>query len=220
MGGIHMAEQRKKEEVFTSPKGVLKFGSISKPSDRYKPEGEYQVRMLLDPNDAATIELVEKLTKDHAAGLAAAKKAEPKKKFNDMGTDNMFKPDTDKDGAETGKGLLFTFKAKASGVKKDKTPWQFKPAVFDSKGKPLAPDVLIYSGSVVKVAYSIRHTAMPTGAFYTSLSLKAVQVITLGQGGRDASSYGFTDEDGFESDDDTTGVADGEQGAPAGGEDF
>jgi hypothetical protein len=187
--------KRPKEVILTSPKGIAKWAKLNKPDTKFKPEGEYSITLLLDPEDAATIEFVEGLKKAHEVGYGAAKKAEPKKKFQLM--DIKVKDDTDKDGAPTGK-LAVSFNCKAAGKRKDGSVWSYRPAVLDAKGKPVPADVLVYGGSVVKVAYSIRHTAMPTGSFYTTFNLKAVQVIVLkSQSDRDAAFYGFKEEEGY-----------------------
>jgi hypothetical protein len=193
-----MSEQKKKEEVFTSPKGIAKYPHLTKPQTQIQGKAvkpTYAVTLLLDPNDEASVALVDKIKAAHAAGYAAAKKANPKKKYNDMGVVNMLSDDTDKDGEPTGK-LAVKFKTAAGGTRKDGSTWTFKPALFDSKGQGLPADAPVYGGSVIKVAYSIRHTAMETGAFYTTLNLKAVQGITIVSSyQRDAGAYGFGNED-------------------------
>lgn len=192
--------------------------------------------LTLDPTLQSTIDLIARLTKAHDEAFIAAQKAEPKKTFIKMPM--AIKPDSKKVKGPTPEedvdvltGLVaIRFKAKASGIrKKDKSKWTFKPALFDSATppKPLPADVLIFGGSVIKVSYVIKHTPMPTGSFYTSFSLKAVQVIDLkALGARDASEYGFTGEaDGFDSnegDEGETSGGDGPAPQPAGegGEDF
>lgn len=189
-----MAEKKEKYPIYISPKGVAKWAhlSVAQTMVGEKPvDPNFNVTVLLDPNDATTIEFVEKITKAHSEGLAAAKKAEPKKKLKDEGIGNMIQDDTNKDGEPTGKTAI-KFKHKASGVRRDKTEWSFRPALFDGAGVPLAPGTVVYGGSVLQVAYGIKHTVMPTGSFYTSLQLQAVMVSVLKSGfDRDASSYGF-----------------------------
>lgn len=187
--------KRPKEIILTSPKGIAKWAKLNKPDTKFKPEGEYSITLLLDPEDAATIEFAVSLKKAHEDGFSAAKKAEPKKRFKLE--EIKVKDDTDKEGTPTGK-LAVSFGCKAAGTRKDGSKWALRPAVLDAKGKPVPADVLVYSGSVVKVAYSIRHTAMPTGSFYTTFNLKAVQVIVLkSQSDRDAAYYGFQEEEGY-----------------------
>lgn len=206
-----MAEQKKKEEVYTTPKGVAKYPHLTVPQTLIGDktvEPTFNVSLLLDPNDAATIALIEKIETAHKKGLAEAKAKNPKKKYIDQGTDNMFKDETTKDGEPTGK-VVFKFKAKAQGKRKDGSEWSFRPALFDAKGAALPKDAAIFGGSVIKVGYSIRHAAMETGSFYTSLSLKAVQGIVIkSEYVKDASEFGFVSEDGED--------AFGEQTASAG----
>ena len=140
---MEYTKKREKEIILTSPKGIAKWAKLNKPDTKFKPEGEYSITLLLDPEDAATIEFVDSLKKAHEVGFGAAKKAEPKKKFQLM--DIKVKDDTDKEGTPTGK-LSVSFNCKAAGTRKDSTKWTFRPAVLDAKGKPLPAHVLIYHG--------------------------------------------------------------------------
>ena len=197
------AKKKEKEIILTTPKGIAKWAKLNKPDTKFKADGEYSITLLLDPEDAATIEFVDGLKKANEVGFGAATKADPKKKYTKMGM--KIKDDTDKDGTPTGK-LAVSFACKAAGTRKDGSAWAYRPAVLDAKGKPVPADVLIYGGSVVKIAYSIRHTAMPTGSFYTSFNLKAVQVIVLkSQSDRDAAYYGFQEEEGYGSAEEQSG---------------
>lgn len=195
--------EKKKVERFATPKGIAKFPHLTKPQttvDKKPVTPNYNVTLLLDPNDAATVALVEKITVAHAKGFEAAKAAEvasakasgkKPKTLIDMGITNMIKDDTDKEGKPTGQ-LAVKFKAKAEGERRDKTKWYFKPALLDSRGQGLPADAAIFGGSVIQVSYSIRHTAMPTGSFYTSLQLEAVLGhVIKSEYTRSASEYGF-----------------------------
>ncbi len=209
-----MAEQKPKEVILTTPRGVAKWPNLTVPQREMKMDGvtkpvtpNYSITLLLDPNDDTTVKLVADLNKAHEEGFAAAKAKTPKLKLTLMSI--KAGEETDKDGTPTGK-IAIGFKCKAEGVKKDGTPWTFRPAIKDAKGNPVPKDVLIYSGSVVKVAYTIRHTAMATGLFYTTFNLKAVQVLVLkNQSDRDAAFYGFQEEEGYGSE---TAEGDGTQG--------
>jgi hypothetical protein len=198
-----MAE-KKKYPIYTSPKGVAKYVNLNNPQTSININGEakpvdpnYSVTLLVDPSDATTIEFVETIMKMHTDALAAERKANPKKKYKDEGIVNMISDETDKDGSPTGKTAL-KFKHKASGERRDKSVWTYKPALFDAAGKPLPSGVVIFGGSVLKVAYGVKHTPMPTGSFYTSLQLQAVQVLDLkSEYVKEASAYGFSSEEGY-----------------------
>lgn len=199
-----MGEDKKKYQIYTSPKGVAKWANLNTPQTQIgrgvnaKPvDPNYSVTLLFDSNDPAYGAFQETIIKLHAAALQEAKDADKKKKFKDEGLGSIFGEDTNKDGEPTGK-VYAKFKHKAQGTRKDKSVWTYKPALFDASGKPLATGVVVYGGSVLKVAYGIKHTPMPTGAFYTSLQLQAVQVLELkSEYVKEASSYGFTSEEGY-----------------------
>ena len=193
-----MAEEKKKLQQYNTPKGIAKWATLGKPDTKYKKEGEYRVTLLLTPQEAKPIqELIDK-------GIEEAKamwKADPKLKGKKIKeADVPYGMDLDKEGNETGK-VKFTFKAKASGTRKDGTAWTFRPMVFDAKGGKVPSNVSIFGGSIVRVSYEIYPWATVAAGAGVSLRMKAVQVIelkTLGE--RDASAYGFGEEEGYVSD--------------------
>ena len=200
-----MAE-KKKVEILHSPKGVAKWVNVREPQRSIKTaEGvkpvnpNYSVTLLLDPAIEDTTKFIQSLRDANDAGFSAANKANPKQKLQKM--DMKVEDEQDKDGNLTGK-LAIRFKCKAEGVRKDGTAWTNRPGVLDAKGNHIPKDVLIYGGSVIKVAFDIKHTAMPTGAFYTSFNLQAIRVYVLkSQSDRDAAFYGFaSEEEGYEVD--------------------
>ena len=87
------------------------------------------------------------------------------------------------------------FKCKASGITKTGQAWTQKPKVFDSKGTPLAKDILVWGGTTMKVAYEVIPYSNNMLGSGVSLRLKAVQVHELvSGGGASADSYGFKEE--------------------------
>ncbi len=218
-----MAEtvKRKPEDEFISPKGKAKWAKLNKPDTKFNPLGTYSVELVLDPQDTETIKFVAQIEAAHEAGFQAAQKADPKKKFTKQAV--KIKPETNKDGEPTGMTIV-SFACKASGVrKKDNSTWTYRPRLFDSSRpnpKPLPNDLVIFGGSIIKVCYSIRHTPMPTGLFYSSLNLKAVKVLDLkSASSREASEYGFEDEEGFEVES-TENTESFEKASVNGGDDF
>ncbi len=87
---------------------------------------------------------------------------------------------------------------KMKGTKKVKgKEVEVHPTILDAGKKPVTE--LIYGGSLVKVAYYIQYTIMPTGT-YLSVKLKGVQVIEhVGPGGETSCEDSFGVEEGFQS---------------------
>lgn len=196
-----MADKPKK---FITPKGVAVFPWLNKADTKWKPEGEYRVKLRLSEEAAAP--LIEQLQPLLDASVAEAlknpkRKAMPAKKFEALITP-LYTEVVDEDGNPTG-DLEFNFKRTASGVsKKTGKAWSIKPDLFDAKGKQLPADVAVYGGSLVKVSFEVMpyDTAKAVGI---KLSLAGVQVIKLVEGGgRSADSYGFGDESDDEDADD------------------
>lgn len=189
----------KKERLpeYRTPKGIVKWANVMTPQTEIKKDGQtkpvepnYNITLLYDPNDEAVLKLMALIEGLHATAYAEAVKGSKKKLIN-TGLTNCFFDDTTKEGEPTGK-IAFKFKAKAGGIKRDKTPWSFKPPVFDRTGKPLPAGTVVYGGSQAQVVFVVKHNAMDTGMFYTSLSLQGTLVSVLKSAfERDAASFGF-----------------------------
>jgi len=107
----------------------------------------------------------------------------------------------DKETEEPTGQYEFRFKTAASGVNKKGERWERTVPIFDAKGKPVKNLKEIWSGTVGKVAYSVSpYFVAGSGAAGITLYLEAVQIIELNAGGgRSASEFGFSEEDGFDS---------------------
>lgn len=211
-----MANSKPKAPKITTPKGTFKFPRLNEPDTKFKADGEYSVKLILDGEQAE--KLIKKLQPyyDEAvkAGEAAYKKLPVKtRKQNDFKTVPFYHPVYDDDTEEETGDYEFTFKMKASGEnKKTGKRWTMKPVVFDAKGVPLKKVPNVWGGTVGKVSFSIPYMQDDNEApgFFTvgvgaglSLRLEAVQIIELvsGGGSRNAKDYGFGEEDGFSADD-------------------
>ena len=200
-----MSEDIKKRVTRTTTEGVAKFCHLNKPNNKFKVEGEYSVQFVQSPEEAKP--LIQMIDEAMALSLAEAKKDNPKIKSIKK-ADPPYKADTDQDGNESG-NIMVRFKAAASGLRKtDKSPWTFKPALFDAKLKPLPASVQVWGGSVVKVGFQLSPFYTAKVGAGVSMRLQAVQVLELKTGaGRDGASFGFTaEEDGYS----------GEESAPVG----
>lgn len=202
-----MAKQPKKE-IFISPKGVAIYPYLSKPDTKFKEEGEYRVKLRVPAADAA--KLVKQIDAEMENArkqekLLEAKKKNPKAKIPE---NTPYKDAVDDEGEETGE-IEFTFAASASGVsKKTGKPWERTIALWDAKRKPFKGD--IWGGSVLKVAFTVGTYFINAKVGYgVKLYLESAQVLELVQGGnRSADSYGFSEEDGYESTDEASDDSD------------
>jgi hypothetical protein len=195
--------QPKKNPTFTSPKGTFKFPKLIEPDTKFKAEGEYSVKLVVDLNAPGVGELLDKLDDAAAESLANAK-ANAKNKAEEKKWETKYLPyarlEDEETGEETGEVEL-KFTMKASGVsKKTGKPWTRKPALFDAKGAPIKGEVAIGGGTVGKLSYQIiPYAPTTTVGASVKLALEAVQILELRSfGEQSASSYGFGAEEGYE----------------------
>lgn len=198
----------------TTPKGVAIWPRLNAPDTKYKAEGRYTAKIAIDGDDPALealkeqvyalrdekleevkAEITEKLTKQGKKGLiaktiAALELADPFTAEEDGET-----------GEETGR-VLINAGMNASGVYKSgpKTgkQWKRKPDIFTATGTKLENPPAIGSGSVLKLAVELfPYYAASDKSVGVSFRLNAVQLLTLVSfGERDASAYGFGEEEG------------------------
>ena len=212
-----------KREYLASPKGRALYPKLKDPDTKFKPEGEYSVKLLLSEAEAAPIlEMCQRLQQaafdeEFEKQQAAKPKMSASKIREGIKLAELpVKPQTDPEtGEETG-DFVATFKMKASGItKKTGKPWSRRPALFDAKNKPLNPQkVDVWSGSVLKIIYTVSPFCTALGAG-VSLRLEAVQVIELRSGGaQDAAGYGLTEEEDGYCYEDSGGDDSGDSGSP------
>lgn len=190
-----------KSKPETSPAGIAGWTCINKPSTKFKPDGEYSIKLLLPPDLAGP--LLEKF-KTAAEEAKAEFMKKDAKKANLIAKFDLSVPGSDEldaDSNPTG-NTAFQFKQTALIKPKDtkKDPFEVKIGIFDAKGKPLPSEVIVGRGSRVKVAYEVIPFCMAaTKKVGVSLRLKAVQVLELVKysGGGSADDYGFGEEDGY-----------------------
>lgn len=219
-----MTEKKKfeKKPTFTTPPGRFKYPRLNEPDTKFKAEGEYSVSLVFEPDAPGVQAMIDMADKGAAEILAETKKAEstPAKAKKWESKYLPYKMEVDDEEEETG-NIEFKFTMKASGVsKKTGKPWKRKPAVFDSKGKPLPADVNVWGGTIGKIAYQvIPYAPTPQVGASVKFALEAAKIIDLVSGGeKDAGAYGFgEEEDGYDApaaseQDDTDDNADDDQG--------
>lgn len=202
----------------TTPKGVLAFPFLNKPDTKFKADGEYRTKLRLGGEAAAELQKTIDAAYDAAvkqikAEMTAKGGAEAAKAKKIKLADKPYKPAVDKDGNETGE-TEFTFKQKAKITAKNGDVFEKKIDLFDAAKQRLSKDVLVYGGTVAKVAFEAWPFFTAQVGAGVTLRLCAVQVIELKTGGaRDADDYGFGEEgDGLPTDTSGEGNSEGEEG--------
>lgn len=211
-----MADDKVQTLKKNTPVGVAKWPKLTEPdygtAEYPKPEGEYSLKLVWDENDPRFIKFRDEMTpyleEAEAAGQAAfdALKKPQRDKLGSLKVNPLFTPVYDKDDNPTGQ-VEMKLTMKASGVVKkgprEGKKWSRSPALFDALGRPIKSKIEIWGGSDLICSFNFQrggYFIAGTGAAGLKLSLEAVQIITLRQGGeRSASDYGFgAHEDGFD----------------------
>lgn len=193
---------RTKSTKITTPFGIVKWASLTKPNDKFNPEGVYDCSVVFDTEDPAVQKMVNIINDAAAAARISESKEDPKKSaaISKYTLSPNLGPDTEEDGTEIPNTVVVKGKLKASGVRKsDGSPWTATVDLFDSLKQPLPKTAQIGRGSEVRMSLELSPFAMPaTKTAGISLRLNAVQVKKLVSYGRNAEGYGFDSvEDGF-----------------------
>jgi hypothetical protein len=182
-------KSRTKHEIIKA-KGVAKYCHLNEPNKKFDPEfGVYSCDLIIDKEQADAIK--QQLRPLYEQELRATQEANPGKGI----TQREF-PIEEVDG-----GFLIKAKIKAGGRRKDGEVYHMSIALYDSQGKHLDPEVKVWGGSTVNVAFRPRFWYTASMGFGVTFDLQAVQVLQLGEGGVSsiaASAFGFTtEEEGF-----------------------
>lgn len=178
--------------TMSTPVGVLGFAHLAKPDTKFKAEGEYSAKLVLDEETDGAF--LAKLRDLYEAEFAKAVAENPKKKLKrcDLIKDVV---DRDTDDVVPGKAEL-RFGKPGKTKQKDGTMKPVPPRpIYDAAGKPTK--VVPYSGSRVKIIFSPSAWVNAKGEFGIKLYLDAVKIIGLSNGGgRDLSQF-LEPEDGY-----------------------
>jgi len=219
-----MAERPSYPKVRT-PRGIAIWPHLNTPDTKWKKEGKYETKLAFEPEVVASDEFqafqekveelieakyqeqVEKLTKAGKKGLVSKlKKVSPFKAEED-----------DETGDETGR-IIIKAGMTASGVsEKTGKKWSRKPSIYDAKGNRLNNPPKIGSGSTLKLNVELfpyfNEKDKEAGVSFRLEAVQVIKLVTFGE--RDASDYGFEEEDGDDlsgysgrSDDDDMDVGD------------
>lgn len=191
-----------KKTKLMSPKGVAVYPRLNRPDTKYNEHGTYSCDLRLEMT-ADTKKLLKAITDEYKSHTGTEHPKKPVRKDKEA----VFYFDQNEDGSYVLDYVTLKLRAKNVIVKKTGEIWDRKPKLFDARGIPVAVDIKIGGGSGVKVAFEIDNgTIQKSGDKFTRLIPTAVQIIDLveyGDGG-DAASFGFDEEDGFETPEATT----------------
>jgi len=198
-----MASKRPKPTQIVTPFGRAAWCSLSRPSDKFKADGEYSARVLLDdsPETQALIEQLDALyEKAYQDNLAEVRRDKPKVEVIKR-ADKPYKRQEDPDtGAElpgysinARMGAIVRGK-KGPGGEPGPKLYDRRPQVVDAKNQPVRQEV--GAGSVIRL--SVDANPFFTAALGSGLSLRLIgvqvkELVPVGM--RDA---GFDDVEGFE----------------------
>lgn len=193
---------------FTTPKGTFKWPRLNEADTKYKADGLYSVKLILEA--AAAKALMAQLQPHFDAAMSAGQEKYAllpvaTRKTKPFKSNSYFTPVYDQvTEVETGQ-VEFNFKMTASGIaKKTGKPWSRAPRIFDAKGIPMINAPAIWGGTTGKVAFeALGYFNAAQAEAGLSLRLDAVQIVELvSGGGQAASAYGFGEEDGYAHDND------------------
>jgi len=185
-----MTQQRTKSNklpLHTTPRGRTSWLKLWTPDTKFNVDGEYGGKLIMDNSDAT--ELMEMLDAAHTLAVDAAVE-ETGKARNKIRVTDPYEVDQ-----ETG-DVTIKLKLKAKVTTKDGKTFDQKPAVFDAKRQPIAKEIPLWNGSLVRISFQIipYYTALAGAGL--SLRLRNAQVIEALAGGGDSASM-FDDEDGY-----------------------
>ena len=201
-----MAKAKTTYQQLTTPRGVLVYPHLTEPDTKFvKPDGEYHTKFALESDSKPAVALIEQLDAILDAYIEENPDGLTKAKLKKAGRADLYEEEVDDEGEETGR-IIFKFKLKAKVVTKSKS-WDQKPRLFDGNAQPVQGEINPWTGTEAKVSAEIFPYYMETTKqFGLSLRCNAVQILTLVTGqGRNASDFGFGEEDDSYTDESSAG---------------
>tara|TARA_R110002096_G_scaffold59978_3_gene150039 strand:+ start:845 stop:1483 length:639 start_codon:yes stop_codon:yes gene_type:complete len=190
-------------QMLVTPKGSATWPKLWTPDVKFNAHGEYKIGLKIKEDLAE--DLTNEITRQVDAVYASELKKNPKLQGK-MTKRLPFETVLDDSGNETGL-VEFKFKCKALVQKKDGDTFTQKPAVYDSKGKPILEAIEnMGNGSVCKVAFeTIPYLLASTKQASVSLRLKSVQILELREYSNESNP--FSEEEGYQFEEDTSPFA-------------
>lgn len=202
-----MAKEGK--NVVVTPRVIAMFPWLTKADTKFEPEGLYQSTFILDPEDPAHAEFIEKVNgmmeaaREAAVDRLSKGDGKAKAKLKTLQQADFFKPEYDDNGDETGR-MTFTVRQKRVIRFIDKKTGEKKKVIkniifVDSAGNVLKNPPPVYSGSELQVKGPINtYYAADKNAYGLTMKVDVVRIVELAQGSYGDAAAGFdNDGEGF-----------------------
>ena len=177
---------RRKHDIIKA-KGTAKYCHLNEPNKKFDPEfGVYSCDLVIDKEQAEQIKNTLRPLYEEELRQVQEDNAGKKIQQREFPIDEV-------DG-----GFVLKAKLKAGGRRKDGSEYHLSVPLYDSVAKPLDPDVKVWGGSKVVVAFRPRFYYTSMVGFGVGFDLQAVQVLEVAGGGMSsvaASAFGFTEEE-------------------------
>jgi len=173
-----------------TPEGKAVYPHLNEADTDFDEDGNFSTKLAIPSEHAGDLlGKLEEFAEESYKTQCKEQKKQKLKRYN-----HPWEEEYDKDGQATG-NILFKFKMRA----KTRQGVDLRPVLVDAKKNPMTDRV--GSGSKIKVAFEARGWFVPSLGAGVSLRLRGVQVIELVEysAGTSATSLGFEEEDGFES---------------------
>lgn len=181
-----------KRKLMTTPKGKAFYPHVNEPDKKFDALGKYTCDILVDADEMGDFQArCADMYEEEYAKVCAELKEKGKKKMPKK-ADLPIEPSEEDEAT-----FLLKCRRPAKVIsKRDGKEYTFDVKLFDAKGQPTTAS--LGSGSVVKCSVEPYFWTSSALGFGMSLRLQAVQVLELVeyQGGNNAGSFGFAEEDG------------------------
>lgn len=162
-------------QSYVTPIGTGTWVQLHEPSTTYNPDGVYEVKLRLDPQDPDVQKLLEEI-KDYVETSHALEVVE-KPALKNYKPADLFTDEYDEEGNPTG-FIFIKAKRKAHIVARDGKEYDFDVAVFDASGQPYEKVPPFGSGTELMMGGSMAYYTMGTTKTYgASLRLERAKII-------------------------------------------
>lgn len=163
---------------------------LQKPDTAFKPLGEYRVDLIM-PQDKAKALFQE--IQGEVLTQAEAVRRDPK--YNNWKLAWPVKDEVDEETEKPTGNKIVSFKQNAAVQRQDGKKDEYRVHVLDSHNQPIPADVMLGSGTVLRICFRIRVVASPISKdIRVMLHPLAAQVIQLVEWKQD---FGFDEQDGY-----------------------